>query len=106
MRDDQAGDRRDSEPAHDTAAEWRANAIATAEEVDRLLRSSVEARPIETLGVAVGVGFLLGLGLPKGTLTMLLGVGVRFAGSWLRQEIAQGLQEALRPEAQRTKRAA
>ena len=89
----------EDDPALDPA-EWQSTALGAAQEADRLLHASIDARPLTTLGVAAGVGFVLGVGLPRGALTMLLGVGVRFAGSWLRQEIAQGLQHAMRGDGQ------
>lgn len=95
MENATAGDSVDQEV---DPTEWRATALGAAEEADRLLHASVRAHPLGTLGIAAGVGFVLGIGLPRGAVTMLLGVGARFAGSWLRQEIAQGLQEALRPD--------
>jgi hypothetical protein len=61
----------------------------TAGEADRKLRDAVSAQPLLTVGAAAGLGFLLGGGLPRGALTMLLGVGARLAGAWLQQEFLE-----------------
>lgn len=47
---------------------------------------------LRTLGAATGIGFLLGGGVPRGSLTLLLGVGVRLAGAWLGRELLDGTQ--------------
>jgi hypothetical protein len=51
----------------------------------RRLRDVVEERPGLALGAAAGIGFVLG-GLPRGALTVLLGVGTRMAGAFLQRE--------------------
>jgi hypothetical protein len=60
---------------------------SAAESGDRLLRESVEAQPVLTAGAALGIGFLVGGGLPRGAVTLLLGVGGRLAASWLSEEL-------------------
>ena len=57
--------------------------------LEESLREAVGAAPVLTLGAAAGIGFLLGGGLPRGALTVLLGVGARMAGAWLEQEFLE-----------------
>jgi hypothetical protein len=61
----------------------------TAGEADRKLRGAVDAQPLLAVGAAAGLGFLLGGGLPRGAVTVLLGVGARLAGAWLQQEFLE-----------------
>lgn len=62
----------------------------TAGEADRKLRDGVSAQPLLAVGAAAGLGLLLGGGLlPRGALTLLLGVGARLAGAWLQQEFLE-----------------
>lgn len=61
----------------------------TAGEADRALRDAVSAQPLLAVGAAAGLGFLLGGGLPRGALTVLLAVGTRLAGAWLQQEFLE-----------------
>lgn len=58
-------------------------------EADEKLRDAISAQPLLTIGAAAGLGFLLGGGLPRGTLTVLLEVGTRMAGAWLQQEFLE-----------------
>jgi hypothetical protein len=51
----------------------------------RRLRDVVDERPGLALGAAAGIGLVLG-GLPRGAITVLLGVGTRMAGAWLQRE--------------------
>lgn len=67
----------------------QASAESAAGEADRLLRDTVSAQPLLAVGAAAGLGFLLGGGLPRGALTLLLGVGARLAGAWLQQEFLE-----------------
>jgi hypothetical protein len=53
------------------------------------LRDTVEDQPVLAVGAAAGVGFLLGGGLSRGALTLLLGVGTRMAGAWLQREFLE-----------------
>jgi len=62
---------------------------AAAREFHRKLRDTVEDQPVLAVGAAAGVGFLLGGGLPRGALTLLLGVGTRLAGAWLQREFLE-----------------
>jgi hypothetical protein len=54
-------------------------------ELLRRLRDVVDERPTLALGAAAGVGLVLG-GLPRGALTVLLGVGTRMAGAWMQRQ--------------------
>jgi hypothetical protein len=54
--------------------------------LEETLREVVADAPVLTLGAAAGIGFLLGGGLPRGALTLLLGFGARMAGAWVEQE--------------------
>jgi hypothetical protein len=65
------------------------SAESAAGEADRKLRDAVAAQPLLAIGAAAGLGFLLGGGLPRGALTLLLGVGARKAGAWLQQEFLE-----------------
>ena len=73
----------------------QSNVEGAAGEAERMVRSTVAAQPLLAVGAAAGVGFLIGGGLPRGALTMLLGVGARMAGAWLQQEF---LEHPDRPE--------
>jgi hypothetical protein len=59
----------------------------SAADADRMLRDAASAQPLLTVAAAAGLGFLLGGGLSRGALTVLLGVGARVAGAWLQQEL-------------------
>ena len=67
----------------------QANFEGAAGEAERMVRSTVSAQPLLAVGAAAGVGFLIGGGLPRGAITMLLGVGARMAGAWLQQEFLE-----------------
>jgi len=58
-------------------------------DVDRKLRDAVSAQPLLAVGVAAGIGFLLGGGLSRGAASLLLGAGARLAGAWLQQEFLE-----------------
>jgi hypothetical protein len=53
----------------------------------RLLEEAVAAEPLFATAVAVGLGFVLGGGLPRGTIALLFGSGTRAAAVWLGEEI-------------------
>lgn len=57
--------------------------------LEETLRDVVDEQPILTMGAAAGIGFLLGGGLPRGALTLLLGIGTRMAGAWLEREFLE-----------------
>jgi hypothetical protein len=46
---------------------------------EALVRARLENRPYATLALAVGVGYVLGGGVPTGLVRLLLGVGSRLA---------------------------
>jgi ElaB/YqjD/DUF883 family membrane-anchored ribosome-binding protein len=54
-------------------------------DVEALVRSSLEARPYETLTVAAGAGFVLGGGLSIGVLGMVTRAGTKMAAAALLQ---------------------
>jgi hypothetical protein len=58
-------------------------------QLEETLRDAVGEQPALTLGAAAGVGFLLGGGLPRGAITLLLGIGTRMAGAWLEREFLE-----------------
>ena len=60
-----------------------------ARDLQQKLRDTVEDQPALAVGAAAGVGFLLGGGLSRGALTLLLGVGTRMAGAWLQREFLE-----------------
>ena len=67
----------------------QANVEGAAGEAERVVLATVAAQPLLAVGAAAGVGFLIGGGLPRGAITMLLGVGARMAGAWLQQEFLE-----------------
>jgi hypothetical protein len=50
-------------------------------DVERLCTASVRAQPFAAVAAAAGLGFVLGGGLQRGLVTLLLGTGVRLAAS-------------------------
>ena len=53
----------------------------------RLLEDAVAAQPFTATAAAAGVGFVLGGGLTRATIALLLGTGTRAAATWLGEEI-------------------
>jgi len=53
----------------------------------RLLEQAVAAEPFAATVAAAGLGFVLGGGLPRGTIALLFGTGTRAAAVWLGEEI-------------------
>ena len=53
----------------------------------RVLEESVAAEPFVATAAAAGLGFVLGGGLPRGTIALLFGTGARVAAAWLGEEI-------------------
>jgi ElaB/YqjD/DUF883 family membrane-anchored ribosome-binding protein len=49
----------------------------------RLLEQAVAAEPFVATAAAAGLGFVLGGGLPRGTIALLVGTGTRAAAAWL-----------------------
>ncbi|MBK7951816.1 MAG: hypothetical protein IPK00_24395 [Deltaproteobacteria bacterium] len=60
---------------------------------DAALHEIVRSDPALAIGAAAGLGFLLGGGVPRGAVTVLLGVGTRMAGSWLQDLVLETLQD-------------
>ena len=73
--------------AETLAAEVR----GTTADLERYLSEQVEQRPYTTLGVAAGVGFVLGGGLRSRLTAMLLGAATRFAMALAARELAARL---------------
>jgi ElaB/YqjD/DUF883 family membrane-anchored ribosome-binding protein len=53
----------------------------------RLLDEAVAAEPFVATAAAAGLGFLLGGGLPRGSIALLFETGTRVAAAWLGEEI-------------------
>jgi len=70
-------------------SEFEEGLEAAVRDLHQKLRDTVEEQPVLAVGAAAGVGFLLGGGLPRGALTLLLGVGTRVAGAWLQREFLE-----------------
>jgi hypothetical protein len=89
-----ASSQRDEHPVHTLRDD--------ASRLGRRLRDEIEAQPMFAVVAAACVGFALGGGVSRGALTVLLGVGVRAAGSRLGEAIIeraprfQAAQEASR----------
>lgn len=62
---------------------------AATKDLRQKLRDTVDEQPVLAVGAAAGIGFLLGGGLSRGALTLLLGVGTRMAGAWLQREFLE-----------------
>ena len=62
-----------------------------ADDLERYLTEQVEQRPYTTLGVAAGVGFVLGGGLSSRLTAMLLGTATRLAMALAARELATRL---------------
>ena len=54
---------------------------------ERLLVEAVRAQPFAATAAAAGVGFLLGGGIPRGAMVLLVGTVTRVAAAWLSEEI-------------------
>ncbi len=70
-----------------------AHALATAvqeaaDDVERYLTEQVEQRPFTTIGVAAGVGYVLGGGLRSRLTALLLGTGTRLAMALAARQLA------------------
>lgn len=81
-----SGDEYDQRTLRDDLERLQEGLDGVVREADRRLRDAVKAQPLLALGIATGVGFLLGRALPRGSAAVLLGAGARFAGAWLEQE--------------------
>jgi len=51
------------------------------------LAAAIEARPLAVVATAVGIGFLLGGGLTRPTIGVLIQTGSRVAANWLGEAI-------------------
>jgi hypothetical protein len=66
----------------------------TTDGVQRYLIKQVEQRPLRTLGMAAGVGYLLGGGLSSRLTVFLLGAGVRVATAVVARELADRILQS------------
>ena len=64
-----------------------ARIASTKDDALRLLKEAVVAEPFVATAAAAGLGFVLGGGLPRGTIALLFGTGARVAAAWLGEEI-------------------
>jgi hypothetical protein len=60
-----------------------------ASRLGRRLASEIDTKPLHAVVAALCVGFALGGGIPRGAITLLLGVGARAAGSRLGESILE-----------------
>ena len=82
--------------AHALAAALR----DAADDLERYLTEQVEERPYTTLGVAAGVGFVLGGGLRSRLTVVLLGAATRLATALAARELAARLSPGASASAQ------
>jgi hypothetical protein len=52
-----------------------------------MLEQAVAVEPFVATAAAAGLGFVLGAGLPRGTIALLFGSGTRAAAAWIGAEI-------------------
>ncbi len=81
--------RKDARTLESDLLRLQAGVECAAGRADRILRDTVSAAPLLTVGAVAGLGFLIGGGLPRGALTLFLGVGARMAGTWLQHEFLE-----------------
>lgn len=67
----------------------QADVHGAAARADRIVREGVSTAPLVAVGTAAALGFLIGGGVPRSALAMILGVGARMAGSWLQNEFLE-----------------
>jgi len=77
---------------HGRQIQHEAEALATAvqgaaDDVQRYLAAQLEQRPVTTLGVAAGLGFVLGGGLSARLTVVLLGTATRLATAVVAREL-------------------
>ena len=76
---------------HHDAGALAAALREAADEVERYVTQQVEERPYATLGVAAGVGYVLGGGLRSRLTAVMLGTATRFAMAMAARELAARL---------------
>jgi ElaB/YqjD/DUF883 family membrane-anchored ribosome-binding protein len=86
---------------HDAEALAAAVRDATAG-VQRYLTAQVEQRPFSTLGVAAGVGYVLGGGLSSRLTVVLLGAATRVATALVARELGSRILQSSSASAQNT----
>jgi hypothetical protein len=57
------------------------------EELAAVLRERLQNQPYLMLGASVGIGYVLGGGLPKGSPALAMGLATRMAATWLVREV-------------------
>jgi len=62
-------------------------------DVERLCTATVRAQPFAVVAAAAGIGFVLGGGLQRGLVTLLLGTGVRLAASHVGERLLEYADE-------------
>lgn len=60
---------------------------------DTALRELVRSDPGLAIGAAAGLGFLVGGGIPRGAVTVLLGIGARMGGEWLKELVLESIHD-------------
>ena len=60
---------------------------------DSALREVVRTDAGLAIGAAAGLGFLIGGGIPRGAVTVLLGFGARMGSAWLQDLFLETLQD-------------
>ena len=65
----------------------RSRVASAKDDALRLLEQGVAAEPFVATVAAAGLGFVLGGGLPRGTIALLFETATRVAATWLGEEI-------------------
>ncbi len=80
-----------AEPAsrtlHDDLQRLQQRAASATRGAEQTLEGAVRFDPYLAVAVALGVGFVLGGGLTRSVATLALGVGSRWAASWIGEEL-------------------
>jgi hypothetical protein len=92
---------------HGRQIHHEAEALATAvreaaDDVQRYLTEQVQQRPVTTLGVAAGVGYVLGGGLSARLTVVLLGAATRLATAVVARELSARISRRGSTSAQST----
>ena len=80
-----------SRQIHHNAAALAAEVRDTTADLERYLTDQVKRRPYSTLGVAAGIGYVLGGGLSSRLTVVLLGVAMRLATALAARELGARL---------------
>ena len=92
-----ANSRFESAPPHtddelEAWAEIRQEAAQLGQDAGAFVRARVRDYPVSAAAIAAGLGFAVGGGVPRSALTVLLGIGARFAASFVSEEIAAAMK--------------